>query len=34
MAGIQALDSAIPKTEEWIGALMQRLGWHDREKIY
>ena len=34
MAGIQALDSAIPKTEEWIGALMQRLGWHDREKVY
>jgi len=34
MTGIQALDTAIQATEDWISALMQRLGWQDREKIY
>ncbi len=34
MTGIRALDTAIEATEEWISALMQRLGWQDREKVY
>jgi len=34
MTGIQALDTAVKTTEEWISALMARLGWQDREKVY
>lgn len=34
MTGIRALDTAIEATEDWISALMQRLGWQDREKVY
>jgi len=28
------LKSAVQQTESWIDDLMQRLGWHDREKAY
>lgn len=34
MKGIQALDAAIQATDDWISALMRRLGWQDREKVY
>ena len=34
MTGIQALDTAVETTEEWISALMARLGWHDKERTY
>ena len=34
MTGIQALDTAVQTTEEWIGALMARLGWRDKERAY
>jgi uncharacterized protein (DUF2267 family) len=34
MTGIQALDTAVQTTEEWIGALMARLGWSDKERAY
>jgi uncharacterized protein (DUF2267 family) len=34
MTGIQALDTAAKTTEEWISALMARLGWQDQEKVY
>ena len=34
MKGIQALDAAIQATDNWISALMRRLGWQDREKVY
>lgn len=34
MTGIQALDTAVETTEEWISALMARLGWQDRQKVY
>lgn len=29
MTGIQTLDSAVGATEEWVNALMARLGWQD-----
>jgi len=34
MTGIQALDTAVKTTEEWISALMAQLGWQDRGKVY
>lgn len=34
MTGIQALDTAVETTEEWIISLTARLGWQDREKVY
>ena len=34
MTGIQALDTAVETTEEWISALMARLGWRDKERAY
>jgi uncharacterized protein (DUF2267 family) len=34
MAAIQDLSSAVRATEDWIDDLMQRLGWHDRERVY
>jgi uncharacterized protein (DUF2267 family) len=34
MTGIQALDTAVQTTEEWISALMARLGWRDKERAY
>jgi uncharacterized protein (DUF2267 family) len=34
MTGIQALDTAVETAEEWISALMARLGWQDRQKVY
>jgi uncharacterized protein (DUF2267 family) len=34
MTRIQALDAAIQATDDWISAIMQRLGWQDREKAY
>lgn len=34
MTGIQALDTAVQATDEWISDLMTRLGWRDRERVY
>ena len=34
MTGIQTLNTAVETTEEWISALMARLGWHDKERTY
>jgi uncharacterized protein (DUF2267 family) len=34
MATTAALDAPVLATEEWIGDLMRRLGWHDRERVY
>ena len=34
MTGLKDLDIAVPATEEWLGDLMQRLGWQDRERVY
>jgi len=34
MTGIRAFDTATEATEDWLSALMQRLGWQDREKVY
>jgi len=34
MTGLQDLKMAVPETEDWIDDLMQRLGWHDRERVY
>jgi uncharacterized protein (DUF2267 family) len=34
MIGIQTPDTAVKVTEEWISALMARLSWQDREKVY
>lgn len=34
MTGIQTLNTAVETTEEWISALMARLGWHDKERAY
>jgi uncharacterized protein (DUF2267 family) len=34
MTGVQALDTAVQTTEEWVSALMARLGWRDRERAY
>jgi uncharacterized protein (DUF2267 family) len=34
MSGIQTLDNAVGATEEWINALMARLGWQDKERTY
>jgi len=32
MAQIEQFDGAVPAAENWIGALMDRLAWHDRQK--
>jgi uncharacterized protein (DUF2267 family) len=34
MKEIQKLGEALVETENWISELMQRLGWHDRSKVY
>ena len=34
MTGIREFDGAVHAAEEWIDDLTQRLGWHDREKVY
>jgi uncharacterized protein (DUF2267 family) len=34
MTGIQTLDTAVGATEEWINALMARLGWQGKERTY
>jgi uncharacterized protein (DUF2267 family) len=34
MTGIQELEAATNAAEDWVDALMQRLGWHDRQKVY
>jgi uncharacterized protein (DUF2267 family) len=34
MAHLAQLEGAIRATEEWIGDLQQRLGWHDRDRVY
>jgi len=32
MARIEQLDDAVPAAENWIGALLDRLAWRDRQK--
>ncbi len=34
MTAIVDIDAAVYETESWIDALMRRLGWHDRERVY
>ena len=34
MASILDLETAVHATEDWVDALMRRLGWHDRERVY
>ena len=34
MKGIQTLDTAVGATEEWVNALMARLGSQDKERTY
>ncbi len=34
MTGIKELDTAVQATEEWLTDLVQRLGWHDRERAF
>jgi uncharacterized protein (DUF2267 family) len=34
MTDIQKLEEALAETEQWIDDFMQRLGWHDRSKVY
>lgn len=34
MTTTAALDASVRATEEWIGDLMRRLGWQDRERVY
>ena len=34
MRHLAELQGAVLATEEWIDDLQQRLGWHDRERVY
>jgi uncharacterized protein (DUF2267 family) len=34
MKEIQKLSETVVETENWISDLMQRLSWHDRNKVY
>jgi uncharacterized protein (DUF2267 family) len=34
VTGIKDIDNSIGVAQEWIDDLTQRLGWHDREKVY
>ena len=34
MTDIQKLGGALAETEQWIDDVMQRLGWHDRSRVY
>lgn len=34
MTALQDLDAAARAAKDWIDDLMQRLGWHDRERAY
>ena len=34
MKSIREFDGAVHSAEEWIDDLTQRLGWHDRKKVY
>jgi len=34
MPGIEALNTAVRTTEEWIDDLEHRLGWTDRNRVY
>ena len=34
MAYLAQLEEAVRVTEEWIGYLQQRLGWHNRDRVY
>src|SRR5579883_1947290 len=34
MRHLAELQGAVRATEEWIDDLQQRLGWHDRERVY
>lgn len=31
---LQDLDTAAPAAKDWVDALMRRLDWHDRERVY
>ncbi len=34
MSEIEELSNAVNATQRWIDDLLQRLGWHDRERTY
>lgn len=34
MSELQELTTAVKTTQEWVDDLLQRLGWHDRERTY
>jgi uncharacterized protein (DUF2267 family) len=34
MASIQEFERAVPDVEVWLTDPRQRLGWHDRQKVY
>jgi uncharacterized protein (DUF2267 family) len=34
MRHLAELQGAVRATEEWINDLQQRLGWHDRDRVY
>lgn len=34
MMDLEKLGGALAETEDWIDDLMQRLGWHNRNKVY
>jgi uncharacterized protein (DUF2267 family) len=34
MTGVQTLNTAVETTEEWISALMVRLGWRHKERAF
>lgn len=34
MTKIESLKTAVPDAEAWLTDLTQRLGWHDRERVY
>lgn len=34
MTGLKEIDHAVHTTNEWLGELMQQLGWDDRHRAY
>jgi hypothetical protein len=34
MTATQDLNAAVQVTEDWIADLKERLGWHDRQRVY
>lgn len=34
MAQIQEIEEAVRGTEDWIAAMMQQLGWRDRDRVW